>query len=182
MIFLNTNLVDCFVIEPKVFNDERGYFFESFHLERFNQSTGIKVNFIQDNIAKSSYGVVRGLHIQRNEFCQAKLIQVYQGRILDVAVDVRKNSPTFGKSFSIELTDDNKKQLFIPRGFLHGYSVLSETAIVGYKCDNYYHKQSEDGVYPLDETFSIDWKLPFSDIILSEKDKNASTFLDFVPL
>lgn len=181
MIFYSTDLIDCFVIEPKIFIDDRGYFYESFHLEKFKQSTGINVNFLQDNIAKSSYGVVRGLHLQRNEFCQAKLIQVYQGKILDVAVDVRKKSPTFGMSFSVELTEENKKQLFVPRGFLHGYSVLSETAVVGYKCDNFYHKSAEDGVFPLDKNLNIDWKLPTEDIILSDKDKIALNFSDFLP-
>lgn len=179
MKFTETFLKDCYIIEPKVLEDARGYFMEAFHESKFYENTFISTRFVQDNESQSNYGVLRGLHIQRGEHSQAKLVRVLHGTILDVAVDVRKSSPTFGQYFSIELSAENKKQLFIPRGFLHGFSVLSETATVFYKCDSFYNQKSEDGVNPLD--LGIDWKLPKKDMILSEKDKIAQAFSDFIP-
>lgn len=179
MTYTETFLKGCFVIQPNVFEDSRGYFFESFHLGEFKQQTGRDISFVQDNQSLSSYGVVRGLHCQKGEFAQAKLVRALKGRIIDIAVDARRDSPTFGQSFAIELNDQNKKQLFIPEGFLHGFSVLSEKAIVFYKCNNFYDKASEDGVNPLDAGLNIDWQLPAEQIILSEKDKNAQAFKDF---
>ena len=172
-----TILQGCFVLEPKVFEDERGYFFESYNEAKLSEILGYSPNFVQDNESKSSYGVVRGLHQQTGDFAQAKLVRVVEGTVLDVAVDVRPNSSTYGQYVAIELSAENKKQLFIPRGFLHGFVVLSEKAIFSYKCDNVYNKESEDGVYPLDETLSIDWKIAESEMILSDKDKNARKFL-----
>jgi len=171
-----TNLKDCYIIEPTIFEDERGYFFEKFNEKKFEEITKMNGHFVQDNISKSSYGVVRGLHLQKGEYAQAKLVSCLEGSVLDVAVDLRKDSPTFGKSFSIELTAENKLQLYVPRGFGHGFSVLSETAIFSYKCDNFYNKESEGSVYWNDEELNIDWKIPSKDIILSEKDKLSPTF------
>ena len=179
MKITETELAGCFLIEPRVFEDERGYFFESYHLKRFQDSTGLDLNFVQDNESKSKYGVIRGLHIQKGEFAQAKLIRVLSGKILDVAVDARPDSPNYGKSFSIELSAENKKQLFVPKGFLHGFSVLSPEAIVLYKCDTYYNQNSEDGVHPLDQQLAIDWKVPEHAQILSEKDSQAKSFSEF---
>lgn len=181
MKFIETPLKGCFILEPTIFEDERGYFFECFHQKTFQEKTGLEINFVQDNESKSKYGVIRGLHIQRGEFAQSKLIRVLQGRILDVAVDVRKDSPSYGKSFSIELSSDNKKQLFVPKGFLHGFSVLSENAVVHYKCDSYYNQSSEDGIYPLDGTLEIDWSIPSKKQVLSEKDLNSKRFKEFKP-
>lgn len=179
MKITETELAGCFLVEPRVFEDERGYFFESYHLKRFQEITGLDLNFVQDNESKSKYGVIRGLHIQKGEFAQAKLIRVLAGKILDVAVDARPDSPNFGKSFSIELSAENKKQLFVPKGFLHGFSVLSPEAIVLYKCDTYYNQNSEEGVHPLDKDLAIDWKIPEGDQILSEKDSKAKSFSEF---
>ncbi|TDM00474.1 MAG: dTDP-4-dehydrorhamnose 3,5-epimerase [Flavobacteriaceae bacterium] len=177
-----THLKDCFTLEPTVFKDNRGYFFESYNQKKFEELTGLNVTFIQDNQASSTFGVVRGLHIQRPPFCQAKLLRVLQGKIIDVAVDLRKDSSTYGKSVAVELSDENHKQLFIPRGFVHGYSVLSETALIAYKCDNLYNRESEDAVFPFDETLNIDWGVSLSEAVLSEKDQNAKSFKDFVPV
>jgi dTDP-4-dehydrorhamnose 3,5-epimerase len=171
-----TPLKDCYIIEPTIFEDERGYFFEKFNEKRFEEETGMNGHFVQDNISKSSYGVLRGLHLQKGEHAQAKLVSCLEGKVLDVAVDLRKDSPTFGKWFSIELTAENKIQLYVPRGFGHGFSVLSETAVFSYKCDNFYNKESEGSVYWNDVGLNIDWQLPPEDIILSEKDKFAPTF------
>jgi dTDP-4-dehydrorhamnose 3,5-epimerase len=171
-----TKLKGCFVLEPKIFKDNRGYFFESFNQNMFNKLIGQKVNFIQDNESFSSKGVLRGLHFQTGVFAQSKLIRVIKGRVLDIAVDIRKNSPTFGEHVSIELTEDNKKQLFIPRDFAHGFVVLESNTIFSYKCDNYYNKSSESGVLYNDPSLKIDWKLPKSELLLSEKDKQLSTF------
>ena len=181
MTFKETILKGCFEIEPHLIGDERGYFYESYHLNKFQESTGNEIQFVQDNESKSKYGVVRGLHMQRGEFAQAKLVRVLSGKILDIAVDVRKDSPTYGKYIAVELSDENKKQLFIPSGFLHGFSVLSEEAIVYYKCDAFYDKDSEDGVNPLDAGLNINWQLPKEKMILSEKDQNAKAFADFNP-
>jgi len=182
MNVIETKLKGCFILEPRVFNDERGFFYESFNDKTFKEKTGLEVNFIQDNLAKSTYGVVRGLHMQRPPFAQAKLLHVYQGAILDVAVDVRKDSPTYGQHVAVELSAENKRQLFVPRGFLHGYAVLSDEALVGYKCDGFYHKDSENGIHPLDKTVNVDWQIPADKIILSEKDLNAISFSELIPV
>ena len=173
-----TPLKDCYIIEPTIFEDERGYFYEKFNEKKFEELTGLNGHFVQDNISKSSYGVFRGLHLQKGEHAQAKLVSCLEGKVFDVAVDLRKDSPTFGKWFGIELTPENKLQLYVPRGFGHGFSVLSETAIFAYKCDNFYHKESEGSVIWNDPDLNIDWKLPVEDVILSEKDKILPTFAE----
>ena len=173
-----TPLKDCYIIEPTVFDDDRGYFFEKYNEKKFEEFTGMNGHFVQDNISKSSYGVLRGLHLQKVEHAQAKLVSCLEGRVLDVAVDLRKDSPTFGKWFSLELTAENKLQLYVPRGFGHGFSVLSETAVFSYKCDNFYNKESEGSVIWNDSDLEIDWQLPEEDIILSEKDIKSPTFKD----
>jgi len=170
MRILETPLKDCYVIEPTVFEDERGYFYEKFNEKKFEESTGLNGHFVQDNISKSSYGVLRGLHLQKGEHAQAKLVSCLEGKVLDVAVDLRPDSATFGKWYSIELTAENKLQLYVPRGFGHGFSVLSKTAVFSYKCDNFYNKESEGGVLWNDSDLNIDWQLPKDDVILSEKD------------
>ena len=175
MKIIKTNIPGLVVIEPRVFDDDRGYFFESFHTEKYLEA-GITEPFIQDNESKSVRGVVRGLHYQTGEFAQAKLVRVVQGKVFDVAVDLRKGSPTFGEWFGIELSDSNKKQLFVPRGFAHGFSVLSETAIFSYKCDNLYNKDAERSVNPFDTELKIDWHLTSSEQIVSEKDKQSPAF------
>lgn len=176
---IETKLKGCFILEPTVFEDERGYFFESFNENKLEAILGFKPSFVQDNQSKSSYGVVRGLHMQAGEHSQAKLVRVVEGAVIDVAVDVRKDSPTFGQSVAVELSAENKRQLFVPRGFLHGFSVVSESAVFFYKCDNGYNKESEDGVNPLDRDLAIDWQLESKDMILSEKDKEGQSFSDF---
>jgi len=176
MVITETKLKDCFILEPKVFNDSRGYFFESFNQRKFYNLTGHQVNFIQDNETFSTKGVLRGLHFQTGEFAQAKLVRVIKGRVLDIAVDLRKNSETFGEFQSLELSEDNKKQFFIPRGFAHGFVVLSDTAIFTYKCDNYYNKESEAGIIYNDSTLNINWLLQEQELILSDKDKILPTF------
>lgn len=165
-----TKLKGCFIIEPTVFKDERGYFYETFNQQKFTELTGKKVNFVQDNESFSTKGVLRGLHYQDGEFAQAKLVRVAQGSILDVAVDLRKDSPTYGEHVSVEISSENKKQLFVPRGFAHGFVVLSETVLFLYKCDNFYNKQSERGVIYNDPTLNIDWKLSKNELIISPKD------------
>ena len=177
MDVIRTDIEDLYILKPKVFEDARGYFFESFKNSVLQQH-GLNYQFIQDNQSKSSYGVIRGLHFQTGEFAQAKLVRVLQGRILDVALDLRPNSPTYGKHASVELSDENKNQLLIPRGFAHGFSVLSDTAIVFYKCDNDYSKSHEDGIYYKDTTLNIDWKLKESDILISEKDAQLLPFIE----
>ena len=179
-MFISTQFEGLWVIEPKVFGDSRGYFFESFNQKSFETATGIQVNFVQDNQSKSAYGVLRGLHLQLGEYAQAKLVRVLSGEVLDVVVDVRKDAPTFGQSYSILLTAENKKQLFIPRGFAHGFVVLSESAEFFYKCDNYYAPQFESGIAYNDITLSLDWKVQPEHLIISEKDKKLSSFRDFV--
>lgn len=169
MPFIKTHIRDLVVFEPKVFEDSRGYFFEAYNEEVF-KSEGINAKFVQDNQSRSSYGVIRGLHYQLEPYAQSKLVRVLEGRILDVAVDIRKNSPTFGEHFSIELTAENKKQLMIPAGFAHGFSVLSEIAVVMYKCDRFYNKSSEGGILFNDPALKIDWKISGEDAIVSEKD------------
>lgn len=170
MKFTETKLRGCFVLEPNVFNDDRGYFFESFNKERFNKGIGNTVNFVQDNQSFSSKGVIRALHYQTGEHAQAKLVRVLSGKVLDVAVDLRNSSPTFGEHISIVLSSENKKQLFIPRGFAHGFVVLSNIAEFYYKCDNYYNKPSEGGIIYSDPTLNIDWKLHADQFKVSEKD------------
>lgn len=160
------------VIEPDVFGDSRGYFMESFSLRKFRELTGIDIDFVQDNESKSSYGVVRGLHFQRPPHAQSKLVRVVQGRVLDVAVDLREDSPTYGKHYAIELSGDNHFQMFIPKGFAHGFAVLSDEAVFQYKCDEYYAPESEGAVAWDDPDLAIDWMLPKEDIRLSEKDKS----------
>lgn len=160
------------IIEPQVFEDERGYFFESYNQVKMEEA-GLHYTFIQDNQSKSSYGVVRGIHFQKGEYAQAKLVRVLEGTVLDVAVDLRKDSPTFGKYVAVELSAENKKQLLIPRGFGHGFAVLSKMAVFAYKCDNVYHKASEGGIRFDDSDIGIDWQINPQDVILSEKDKNA---------
>jgi dTDP-4-dehydrorhamnose 3,5-epimerase len=170
MNLIETKLKGCFVIEPIVYNDDRGYFFESFNQNKFNNLIGQTVDFIQDNESFSKKGTLRGLHFQRGEHAQAKLVRVVKGRVLDFAVDIRRDSKTFGEHVSIELSEDNKKQLFIPRGFAHGFVVLSDTAIFSYKCDNFYKKEAEGGIIYNDESLNIDWKMNEKELIISEKD------------
>ena len=179
MEIVDTAIQGFFLIKNALFKDDRGYFFESFNHEKFSKLTGWKGAFIQDNQSESSYGVVRGLHFQEGEFAQAKLVRVLQGNIIDVVVDIRPESPSFGKVLTIPLDDKNEYQLFIPRGCAHGFSVLSPKVVFFYKCDNYYQKQAESGFNPLDETLNIDWKIENGDILLSEKDKNAISWLDY---
>ena len=171
MKFSRAEISDVIIIEPKVFSDERGYFFESFKQNELNEFLGYDVNFCQDNESKSSYGVLRGLHYQEPPFAQSKLVRVIQGSVLDVAVDIRKNSSTFGKHISIELNDQNKKQLFIPRGFAHGFVVLSENAVFSYKVDNYYNAKFDRGIAFDDKVLDINWRIKNSDIKISIKDK-----------
>jgi dTDP-4-dehydrorhamnose 3,5-epimerase len=165
-----TPLVDCYVIHDNLIGDARGYFFESFNRHTFREQTGLDVDFVQDNQSSSQKGVIRGLHFQRGEHAQAKLVRVLQGSVLDVAVDIRKGSPTYGKSFSIELSENNQTQLFIPRGFAHGFEVLSEQAVFFYKCDNFYNKAADAGILYSDPALNIPWQTPDSDRILSPKD------------
>ncbi|MDB5231149.1 MAG: rfbC [Chitinophagaceae bacterium] len=165
-------LQDCFIIHDTVYEDERGYFFESFNQRRFFRETGIDVSFVQDNQSKSSYGVLRGLHFQEDEYAQSKLVRVLHGEALDVAVDLRKDSPTFGKHFSTRLTQSSRTQFFIPKGFAHGFIVLSESCIFFYKCDNFYKKESEKGIIYDDIDLNIDWRIKKEEIIVSEKDRN----------
>ena len=174
----STPLKDCYIIEPTVFEDARGYFYEKFNEQKFEELTGMNGHFVQDNISKSSYGVLRGVHLQKGEHAQAKLVSCLEGKVFDVAVDLREDSPTFGQWFGVELTPENKLQLYVPRGFGHGFSVLSETAIFSYKCDNFYHKESEGSVIWNDKDLNIDWKLPADKVLLSEKDSRLPTFAE----
>lgn len=176
MTISETPLKDCYIIDPVLFEDERGYFFEKFNERKFEEITGMNGHFVQDNISKSSYGVLRGLHLQKGAHAQAKLVSCLEGRVYDVAVDLRRDSPTFGQWFGVELTAENKRQFYVPRGFGHGFSVLSETAVFAYKCDNFYNKESEGGVLWNDPELNINWQLPAEDVILSEKDKVQPTF------
>jgi len=177
MPFSTCEIPGLIIVEPAVFEDSRGYFFESYNQSLFEQN-GIACKFVQDNQSQSSYGVIRGLHFQMNPFAQSKLIRVLGGKILDVVVDIRKGSPTFGQSFSIELSAENKKQLFIPPGFAHGFSVLSETASVLYKCDQFYNKKSEAGIRFDDPALKINWRIPAEKAIISEKDQQLSLLAD----
>lgn len=180
MNIIKTDIEGVLIVEPRVFGDERGYFFESFNERDFLQQTGMAVRFVQDNESRSRYGVVRGLHFQRPPYAQAKLVRVVEGRVLDIAVDIRCGSPSYGRHVAVELSSDNKRQLFIPKGFAHGFAVLSETALFQYKCDEYYHPEAEDAIAWDDCTLAIDWKIKSSDVILSEKDSHHQSFNDFV--
>ncbi len=171
MEFIHTEIKDCFIIKSTVFEDNRGYFFESFNEQKFNQLAGLNIHFVQDNQAKSNRGILRGLHYQKGEHAQAKLVRVLQGKVIDVAVDLRKDSPTYLQHIAVELSAENNLQLFIPRGFAHGYSVLEDNTIFFYKCDNYYNKASESGIFYADPKLNINWQLNEDEIILSEKDK-----------
>jgi dTDP-4-dehydrorhamnose 3,5-epimerase len=177
MIFTEQEIKGVWVIEPKVFSDSRGYFMEAFKQNEFEEHIG-KVNFIQDNESKSSYGVLRGLHYQKGEFSQAKLVRVIKGEVIDVAVDIRKSSPTFGKHVAVLLSEENKKQLFIPRGFAHGFLVKSEEAIFTYKVDNVYAPQADAGIMFNDPTIGIKWDIPAEKMLLSEKDKKHPFLLE----
>ncbi len=178
MKILSTNFEGLYVLEPTIFEDHRGFFMESYNSKLLSEH-GINHDFVQDNQSKSIYGVLRGLHFQNPPNAQTKLVRVLQGRILDAVVDIRKSSKTFGKSFSIELSSDNRKQLLVTQGFAHGFSVLSDTAEILYKCDNYYNKESEGGLMYNDPAFDIDWGLPYEKVILSEKDQVYTAFKEF---
>ncbi len=173
-----TFIKDCFTIKPTIFTDDRGVFFESFNQNTFEKLTDLNISFVQDNQSFSTYGVLRGLHFQKGKFAQAKLVRVVRGEVLDVAVDLRKDSETYGKHFSVILNDTNNYQLFVPRGFAHGFIVLSKEVIFNYKCDNYYNKSSESGIRYNDPKLNIDWKLDKSEIILSDKDKELLLLKD----
>ena len=175
---IKTNIDGVFIIEPRVFNDARGYFFESYSERDFNAQVR-KIHFVQDNESKSSYGVMRGLHFQRPPFTQSKLVRCVKGAVLDVAVDIRKGSPTYGQHVAVELTEDNHRQFFVPRGFAHGFAVLSEEAVFQYKCDNFYHPEADGGISILDTTLGIDWRIPTDKAILSEKDTKHPLLADF---
>ena len=178
MNVINTGIEGVVIIEPKIFEDSRGYFFESYNDLNFINKVGF-VDFVQDNESKSSYGVMRGLHFQKPPYTQAKLVRCVKGAVLDVAVDIRKDSPTYGKHVAVELTEDNHRQLFIPKGFAHGFAVLSDTAIFQYKCDNFYHPEADGGINILDESLGIDWKIPTDKAILSDKDIKHPLLKDF---
>lgn len=172
MKVIETEITGLYIVEPEVFGDSRGYFFESFSKKKFEEKTGLDVDFVQDNESKSSYGVVRGLHFQKYPYEQAKLVRVVSGKVLDVAVDLRKDSPTYGKFHAEVLSSDNRRQMFIPKGFAHGFSVLSDEAVFQYKCDEYYHPESEGAVAWDDPDLAIDWQIPADKIVLSAKDMN----------
>lgn len=174
---IKTAIPGVFILEPRVFNDSRGYFFESFSQREFERLIG-PINFVQDNESKSSYGVVRGLHFQKPPYAQSKLVRCVRGRVLDVAVDIRKGSPTYMQYVSCELTEDNHRQFFIPKGFAHGFAVLSETAVFQYKCDEFYHPEAEGGLPLLDNGLGIECGIPVGDMILSDKDKNRAPLLE----
>ncbi len=175
MEIIETPIDGLFVLKPKIFSDDRGYFFESYHAARYKE-IGVAADFIQDNESKSVRGVIRGLHYQLSPHAQAKLVRVIEGAVFDVAVDLRRGSSTFGQWFGVELSAENKKQLFIPRGFAHGFSVLSRTAVFSYKCDNYYNPEAERGIVFNDPDLKIDWRIPESEAIVSEKDLKNSLF------
>ena len=178
MEVIKTAIDGVVIIEPKVFKDQRGYFFESFSQREFEAKV-CKINFVQDNESMSSYGVMRGLHFQRPPYTQSKLVRCVKGKVLDVAVDIRKGSPTYGQHVAVELSEDNHRQFFVPRGFAHGFAVLSDTAVFQYKCDNFYAPQADGGISIKDERLGIDWKIPTDMAILSEKDTLHSCLKDF---
>lgn len=179
MNIIETNIEGVIIIEPRLFEDERGYFFESFNQKEFQEKV-CKTTFIQDNESKSSYEVIRGLHFQKPPFAQSKLVRVVKGSVLDVAVDIRKGSPTFGQHVAVELTEDNHRQFFIPRGFAHGFSVLSKEVIFQYKCDNFYAPQSEGAIAWDDPDLGIDWQISIDEILLSEKDKSHPKLAEII--
>lgn len=185
MNVIPTEIDRVVILEPRVFNDARGYFFESFSQREFDEKvaipcTGKPINFVQDNESASSFGVLRGLHYQKMPHCQSKLVRCVRGRVLDVAVDIRKGSPTYGKHVAVELSEENHRQIFIPRGFAHGFAVLSETAVFQYKCDNYYAPDSEGGIQALDPELGIDWMIPADKAIMSPKDVVRAALKDSV--
>lgn len=189
MNMIKTAIDGVMIIEPRVFEDARGYFFESYSDRDFNEQLlansdyfnklQTRINFVQDNESKSSYGVMRGLHFQRPPFTQTKLVRCVKGAVLDVAVDIRKGSPTYGQHVAVELTEENRRQFFVPRGFAHGFAVLSDTAVFQYKCDNFYAPQADAGISITDESLGIDWKIPTENAILSEKDTKHECLKDF---
>lgn len=185
MEIIKTQLDGVLIIEPKIFNDPRGYFFESFSQREFDEKVaqllGHRVVFVQDNESMSSYGVMRGLHYQRMPYTQSKLVRVVQGRVLDVAVDIRRGSATFGQHVAVELTEDNHRQFFVPRGFAHGFAVLSPKAVFQYKCDNFYHPEADAGINIMDETLGIDWRIPMAEALLSEKDLKHPYLRNCIP-
>jgi dTDP-4-dehydrorhamnose 3,5-epimerase len=176
MIVKETKLQGCFIIQPPVFRDKRGYFVESYNEKTFSKLIGLNINFVQDNESQSSKGVLRGLHYQLGEYAQAKLVRVIKGSVLDVVVDLRSDSKTFGEHLSVELSEDNKTQFFVPKGFAHGFIVLEDDTIFSYKCDNFYNKNSEAGIIYNDTDLNINWKLLESEFIISEKDKDLPKF------
>lgn len=178
MEVIQTDIEGVVIIEPRIFKDARGYFFESFSQREFEEKV-LKTKFVQDNESMSSYGVMRGLHFQRPPYMQSKLVRCVKGRVLDIAVDIRKGSPTYGKHVAVELTEDNHRQFFVPRGFAHGFSVLSETAVFQYKCDNFYNPQADGGINIKDDCLGIDWQIPVDSAILSEKDTKHPLLRDF---
>ena len=179
MEIIKTAIAGVVIIEPRIFKDARGYFFESFSQKEFNEKV-MPINFVQDNESMSSYGVMRGLHYQKMPYTQSKLVRCVKGAVLDVAVDIRKGSPTFGQHVAVELTEENHRQFFVPRGFAHGFAVLSETAIFQYKCDNFYAPQADAGIQLLDEELGIDWRIPTAEALLSEKDLKHPCLRDAV--
>lgn len=178
MEVIKTAIEGLYIIEPKVFKDARGYFFESYNQREFDEKIR-PIRFVQDNESMSSYGVMRGLHFQRPPFCQSKLVRCVKGEVLDVAVDIRKGSPTFGQHVAVVLSEENKRQFFIERGFAHGFAVLSETAVFQYKCDNLYAPQADGGISIMDESLGIDWQIPVEKALLSEKDTKHALLKDF---
>ena len=183
MNIIKTAIDGILIIEPRIFEDARGYFFESFSQREFDEKVapilGHTVTFVQDNESKSSYGVMRGLHFQRPPFTQSKLVRCVKGSVLDIAVDIRKGTPTYGQHVAVELTEENHRQIFIPKGFAHGFAVLSETAVFQYKCDEFYHPEADGGISILDDTLGIDWKIPTEKVILSDKDTKHLLLKDF---
>ena len=183
MNVIKTNIEGVLILEPKVFNDARGYFFESFSQREFDEKVapilGHTIRFVQDTESMSSYGVMRGLHFQRPPFTQSKLVRCVKGAVLDVAVDIRKGSPTFGQHVAVELTEDNHRQFFISKGFAHGFAVLSETAVFQYKCDEFYHPEADGGISIMDQSLGINWKIPTDQALLSEKDTKHKMLVNF---
>lgn len=184
MEVIKTTIPEVVILEPKIFGDSRGYFFESFSQREFDEKVAIpnfgkSIQFVQDNESMSSYGVMRGLHFQRPPFIQSKLVRCVKGKVLDVAVDIRKGSPTYGQHVAVELSEDNHRQFFVPRGFAHGFAVLSETAIFQYKCDSFYAPQADGGISIMDDSLGIDWQIPTDKALLSEKDMKHALLKDF---
>ncbi len=178
MEVIKTDIPDVLIIEPKVFKDARGYFFESFSAREFAAATGLNINFVQDNESMSTYGVIRGLHYQKKPYTQSKIVRCVRGAVLDVAVDIRHGSPTFGQHVSVLLTEENHRQFFVPKGFAHGFSVLSDVAVFQYKCDEFYHPEADAGINLMDPALKIDWKIPADQAVLSEKDLRHRNLAD----